>query len=245
LVGFNENKIGYSRELGNKFWYEYDYPFNSTFRDIGNDMKYLLNISSNIYSRYRQNYDRTSLKLNEISFKNSIKEMFADEEILRLANIQSKIIHDNFVDKKDLEKAFEDFGQGILYDVFHDNERTARDRDGNPIYYPVNGNLMRFRIHKMDSKVMWKWWHSFMRGTALIYPNEIRYFEIDRLIAYAYIIDFIVKPKQYYEFVNGEIPKNHPQNPCGPGSPEAVREAKFILSAEKFKELDKIFEDVW
>jgi len=240
----SKNNIKYTRELGNKFWFEFDYPFNSTFRDIGQNMNNLIGIAFNIFNEYKKNYDKINLKLDEAKFKKTVEEMHENDNIFSLTNEQWKIMNDNLKDLENLKNAFEDFGQGILYDADHDDLRTARI-EGIPQYDPVTGNLMLFRIHKMDTNTMWKWWHSFIRAVVLIKPEEKKWFEIDKLIAYAYIIDFYVKPKQYYQFPNGIIPENDPQNPTGPGSPNAVNKAKFILSAKEFDELDKIFENVW
>ncbi|MGN6709972.1 MAG: hypothetical protein ACTHKF_11590 [Candidatus Nitrosocosmicus sp.] len=245
MIKSDENKFDYTRKLGNKFWFEFDYPFNSTFRDIGQDMDNLVGIAFNIFNEYKKNYDKINLKLDESNYKKAVNDMHENDNILRLANEQWKIMNYNLKDLENLKNAFEDFGQGILYDADHDDLRTARDSEGHPQYDPVTGNLMLFRIHKMDTNTMWKWWHSFIRAVAVLQPEEKKWFEIDRLIAYAYIIDFYVKPKQYYQFPNGIIPETDPQNPNGTGSPNAVNKAKFILSAKEFDELDKIFENVW
>ena len=94
----------------------------------------------------------------------------------------------------------------------------------------------------MDSDGQWTLWHSFMRAAGLIFPNESKYVEFDKLIAYSCMINYIVRPKQSYQFPNGEIPEDSIQNPIGPGSPEALEKAKFILDLKGFKELDKIIE---
>ena len=227
MIKSNENKFEYTHELGNKFWFEFDYPFNSRFREIGQDMNNLIGIAFNILKEYKKYYDIINLKLDESNYKKAVNNMHENDNILRLANEQWKIMDDNLKDLENLKNAFEDFGQGILYDAHHDDLRIARDTESHPLYDPATGNLMLFRIHKMDTNPMWKWWHSFIRAVALIQPQEKKWFEIDRLIAYAYIIDFYVKPKQYYQFPNGIIPETDPQNPSGPGSPNAVNKARI------------------
>ena len=59
------------------------------------------------------------------NIKKTIEDMQEDDKILCLAHEQLKIINENFKDLKNLEKAFEDFGLGILYDTHHDYMRTA------------------------------------------------------------------------------------------------------------------------
>ena len=63
--------------------------------------------------------------------------------------------------------AFEDFGQGILYDVDHDEESTYRDSIGNPIIDSDTGNPSVFRIHMMDDYRQYIRWHAFIRAGVL------------------------------------------------------------------------------
>jgi hypothetical protein len=239
----NENT--YSRELGSKFWYEFDSPFNERFRTFKKEMTDLIEISGKIQSKYERNFESISMNLDEIEFKKELNEKIKDG-ICKLASVQFKIIYDNFKDEKgnlkldNLKRAFEDFAQGVLYDADHDNDRTALDNDGHPMYDKKTGNLMVCRIHKMDSSGQWEWWHSFIRAAGLTFPNESKYFELDKLIAYSCMINYLVQPKQSFEFPGGKVPEGNPQNPNGPGSPEALDKAKFILDFKEFKDFDKI-----
>lgn len=94
----------------------------------------------------------------------------------------------------------------------------------------------------MDSVGQRTWWHSFMRIAGLIFPNESKYFELDKLIIYSCMINFLVHPKQSYQFPGGEIPQDSIQNQNSPGSPEAIEKAKFILDFKAFRELDRLIE---
>jgi hypothetical protein len=94
----------------------------------------------------------------------------------------------------------------------------------------------------MDLIGQWTWWHSFIRAAGIIFPNESKYFELDKLIAYFCIINYLVQPKQSYQFPNGQVPVDSIQNSNGPGSSEVLEEAKFILGSKVFGELDKIIE---
>ncbi len=240
----NENI--YSREMGSKFWYEFDSPFNGAFRTFKKEMRDLIVISGKILSSYNRNFDSISMNLNEIKFKKDLDNEEVKNGICKLAWEQFKIIYNNFGDEKgnlkldNLRRAFEDFGQGVLYDANHDNDRTALDNDGNPMYDKKTGNLMVYRIHKMDSPGQWEWWNSFIRASGLTFPNESKYFELDKLIAYSCMINYLVQPKQSFEFPGGKVPEGNPQNPNGPGSPEALDKAKFILDFKEFKDFDKI-----
>lgn len=240
--------VGYTRELASKFWLDFDRPFNGAFRKLDDEMENLLELSATILSLYQQNYDAETKNLDETKFKNDIENMNKQHEIGNLANAQFNVINNHFKDERgnldlnNLKRAFEDFGQGVLYDSNHDDERTAIDKFGNPRFDTATGNKMIFRVHKMDSDGQWTWWHSFIRAAGLTFPNESKYFELDKIIAYSCMINSIVQPKQSYQFPNGEIPEDSVQNPNGPGSPEALEKAKFILDLKESKELDKIIE---
>lgn len=240
--------VDYTRELACKFWLDFDRPFNSAFKKPTSEIRNLLQTSLIIKAKYQQNYNIETKNLDEIGFRNEIENIQIQQDILNLANTQFDIINHHFEDKKgglnldNLKKAFKDFGQGVLYDPNHDDERTALDNFGNPRIDRETRNKMIFRIHKMDSIGQWTWWHSFMRTAGLIFPNESKYFELDKLIAYSCMINYLVQPKQSYQFPSGEIPQDSIQNPNGPGSPEALEQAKFILDIKVFTELDRIIE---
>lgn len=238
--------VGYTREVACNFWLDFDRPFNGAFGNISNEMEKLINMSQIIHAKYLQSFNSDKMNLDEANFKNEIESNVIRQDIYNLANAQFDIIFNHFRDEKgvldlnNLKRAFEDFGQGVLYDSKHDNERTFVDGFGNPQYYKKTENKMIFRIHKMDSEGQWTLWHSFMRAAGLTFPKDSKYFELDKLIAYSCMINHIVRPKQSFEFPNGEIPEDSIQNPNGPGSPEALEKAKFILDLKAFKELDKI-----
>lgn len=186
--------------------------------------------------------------MDETGFKNELETMQLQQEILDLANAQFDIIDHHFKNLEgdllldDLKRTFEDFGQGVLFDPDQDDERTALDKFGNPRIDEETGNKMIFRIHKMDSIGQWTWWHAFTRAAGIIFPSESKYFELDKLIAYSCMINYLVQPKQSYQFPDGEIPQDSIQNPNGPGSPEALEKATFILDFRVSTELDRIIE---
>lgn len=156
-------EVNYTRELACKFWLDFDRPFNGAFKGPTNEMRSLLQMSSNFLSKYRQCYDTNTKNLDETGFRNEIENMQIQQDILNLANAQFDIINRHFKDKNgdlnldNLKKAFEDFGQGVLYDPHHDDESTALDTFGNPRIDEKTGNKMICRIHKMDSIGQWTW----------------------------------------------------------------------------------------
>ena len=180
-------------------------------------------------------------------FTKSVANRDLSQELSILASKQLEIMTRNFLlDEKfsnidPLQRAFEDFGQGVLYDRDHDNERTWKLPSGRPHIDPNTGNPMIFRIHIMDSYGSYKWWHSFIRAYALSIKDINKWLAIDKLVALSYLIFSAVKPKQAYEFPNLEVPQNHPQFPAGPGSPLIVEQYRPIIATRSFEELDRIF----
>jgi hypothetical protein len=190
--------------------------------------------------------DATTGTLDIEKLKNAVAGHNFDDEIHALANKQLEIMISNtLVDENfntdSLQLAFEDFGQGVLYDRNHDDERTFRLPSGEPQIDPRTGNPMIFRIHTMDSQGSYIWWHSFIRAYVSIAADTNKWLAIDKLVTLSYLIFSAVNPKQAYEFPNLEVPQNHPQSPSGPGSPAIVNQYRYITSVNDFEELDRIF----
>ena len=146
-----QTEVNYTRELACKFWLDFDRPFNGAFKEPSDEMRNLLQMSVNILSKYQQYYDTDTKNVDEIGFRNEIENMQIRQDVLNLANAQFDIINCHFKDKNgdlnlgNLKKAFEDFGQGVLYDPHHDDERTVLDTLGNPRIDEETGNKMIFR----------------------------------------------------------------------------------------------------
>jgi len=232
----------YSRELGIKFWYEFDRPFNPLFNG---ELVPMVNDSAVLFDDFDTSMNPITGILDVQKFKNAVASHNIDQEISKLANrqlqVMAELIDENSSDVKPLQSAFEDFGQGVLYDRTHDNERTLKLPTGEPRIDPQTGNPMIFRMHMMDSHGSYKWWHVFIRAHVSLGADMNKWFTIDKFVVLSYLIFSAVKPKQAYEFPNLEVPENHPQSPVGPGSPDIVNQYRPILSTNNFEELDRIF----
>lgn len=96
-------------------------------------------------------------------------------------------------DIENQQRAFEDFGQGILFD-----DRPPR---------PVNN-----RIHMMDEGQFGFYsWHTFIRTTALLNYESERWLNLDRHIGLACAINSELKPRQSTN--DGNNPNNSEISP--------------------------------
>ncbi len=236
--------LKYSREVGIQFWYEFDRPFNPQFNGELVPMVYDTAVLITDFDRNRNAINGT---LDVEKFNTAVASRNLDPQLRTLADKQLEImadnllVNENFSDISSFQFALEDFGQGVLYDLAHDDERTYKLPSGKPVIHPQTGNPMIYRIHTMDSHGSYKWWHVFIRAYVSRGADINKWFAIDKLVALSYLIFSAVNPKQAYEFPNLEVPENHPQSPIGPGSPRIVSKYRPITSVSNFEELDRIF----
>lgn len=160
-------------------------------------------------------------KINATYPDDFINEIKQDQErvnsIFFLAQKQLEIITKSFGnDIESQQRAFEDFGQGVLYD-----DRTPR---------PIGR-----RIHMMDEGQFGFYrWHIFIKTAALLNHEPEKWIHVDQHLGLACVIDSRQHPKQSNS--NGIDPKN----------PEMALEGlgplrSFWLSLS-FEELDKEFD---
>jgi hypothetical protein len=134
-----------------------------------------------------------------------------------LAQKQLEIIKRSFgSDIESQQKAFEDFGQGVLYD-----DRTPR---------PVER-----RIHMMDEGQFGFYrWHIFIRTAALLNLESEMWIHVDRHLGLACAIDSTQHPKQS---------NNDGSNPLNPEiSLEILGPLRSFWLSLSFEEIDKEFD---
>jgi hypothetical protein len=134
-----------------------------------------------------------------------------------LAQKQLDIINKTFGDDiESQQRAFEDFGHGILFD-----DRPPR---------PVNN-----RIHKMDGGQFGFYsWHSFIRIAVLLDHEPERWLNVDRHIGLACAIDSKQQPRQS---TNDGINPNNSEI-----SPEMLDKLRSFWLPLNFEELDTEFD---
>jgi hypothetical protein len=136
------------------------------------------------------------------------------EHVLYLADKQIEIMRNSFQeDTLLLQTAFEDFGQGILYDP--------------------NPNRPGDSIHKMDdfsgAPVGYHRWHAFIRAAVLLGADRNSWLHIDRCVGLAWAIQS-----------EAQIIQNSPNNPgLENASLEQLRSSWLQLS---FEDLDTAFD---
>jgi hypothetical protein len=103
-----------------------------------------------------KNFDRFSNKLDLEKFKQGISDSNISENLKLLSKEQLEVIDHHFSSNdSELRNAFEYFGQGALYDINHDKERTGLNpRTLQPLIY---------RVHIGYGPGIYGRWHSFLR----------------------------------------------------------------------------------
>ena len=164
----------YSRQLGSNFWYEFDNFFLWDEReDVLKSFGSIIDLDR-IWKEH---------KINGTYPIDFIKEVKEDEERVKginfLAQKQLDIINNNFGnDIESEQRAFEDFGQGILFD----------DRSPRPLSN---------RVHMMDEGQFGFYrWHTLGRTAVLLNQDPQRWLTVNRHIGLAGAIDSKQRPRQ-------------------------------------------------
>jgi hypothetical protein len=167
----------------NKFWYEFDEFFSLKTHPMPLDM---LEASRHepmilqLWIFHRINHTYPEGFVNYI-----LGNKILIDSINVIAKYHLSIMDKHFASNRELEqRAFEDFGQGILYDNTRPNNQ---------------------KIHMMDESFGYHRWHAFIRGAVCVSGNADRWLEIDRYVGLAWTIQSSLKPKQDKK---GEDPNN-------------------------------------
>lgn len=169
----------YTREKGRDFWFDFD---NQTLFRRTPAMADALNRA---YFAHGLTFDSVMNGLrvsfaqpdHPASFLNLVQ--VGQQGFLDLAHLQLGIMESHLEDAAGIQSAFEDFGQGVLFD----------DRPGRPI-----GR----RIHMMDGTpdtwVGYHRWHAFARAAVLLGADADRWEHINRCTALAWAIQTEADP---------------------------------------------------
>jgi len=202
----------YSSQLGTNFWYEFD---NFFLWDERQDvLKALGNISD--LDRICKEH-----KINETYPIDFINEVRQDEQrvksIIFLAQKQLEIMNKNFGNNTESQqRAFEDFGQGILFD----------DRSPRPLSN---------RVHMMDEGQFGFYrWHTLIRTALLLNQVSEMWLHVERHIGLACSIDSVQRPRQSTN--DGNNPNNSEI------SPEILDKFRSFWLQLNFEELDTEFD---
>jgi hypothetical protein len=202
------------------FWYEFDKKFNGGFYKVDqnlkpiringelqtiadkNYIKMMGNVMGKTVNSFNTSYDKNMHRLDISKFKNKIKDIADD--IRLLSDDQLGFINNYFHGNKENEQlAFEYFGQGVLYDMQHDNERVGPSPDST--------EFVTYRVHKIDTDGMYRVWHMIIRATISLDISVDVWLRIHRFIAIAYLLNSVVSPLQSFDFPSGPGPENIPE----------------------------------
>jgi hypothetical protein len=209
------------------FWYEFDLFFNPDFYDTPPTPQQLKTVQtytpeSQLLANWflmrddRQNYPNNfeDFIRNSPNIISSIN--YLSEHQIRI--IKEKLGNDEYL----IEKAFQDFGQGVLYDDLI-NEQTLRFRRPNDE-----------RVHIMATvDYGYPRWYAFCRAASLL-SNESIWLSIARYVALAHSLHKRLEPKQ--SSLDGQDPHN-------PGSSELVEQLTPMFRSADFDRLDGYFDN--
>lgn len=199
---------GYSREKGRDFWYDFD------DQTLWGRTPEVSDAIRNAYLDHGLTSDSVADLLRASFSRPDHPQPFIDQVVvgtdgfLALANIQLSIVDAHLTDSDAVRSAFEDFGQGVLFD-----DRTPRPPSRH--------------VHMMDGTpdtwVGWQRWHGFMRAASLLGADANRWLHLNRALGLAWAIQTEADP---------EI-----DNPDNPGLPDErldlLRTAWMSLTIEQ------------
>lgn len=180
---YNErNGMPYTQDAALDFWYEYDQTFffqrppevDTLYRDI-----YGPNVALDALVDLVRDH-RSDLPAHVLGREHSLR---------RLAEIQVQIMDRHFPNMADLQRAFEDFGHGVLFDSKPSAQDPARGRR------PVS-SLIHMMDGTPDDCIGYHRWHAFIRAAVAAGADANRWLAINRLVALAWAIYSELDPRE-------------------------------------------------
>lgn len=198
----------YTRENGRDFWFDFD---NQTLFRRTQEVSEAL---AEAYFSHGLTFDSVYESLKQSFEGQDHPNAFIDvvqlgqAGFLRMADIQVRIMRTYLDDDDAIQSAFEDFGQGVLFD----------DRPPRP-----TGRKVHMMDGTPDTWVGFHRWHGFARAATLLGADGDLWLHINRCIALAWAIQTEADPGR--------------DNPANPGLPDdrlsVLRNAWMAVSAEK------------
>ena len=180
------------------FWYRFDLLFNPTFGQVSEEIlqayESILNLPISWLNDRSSNYGQ-EYPANFVSRISNSKEIADSLKILgNYQAIEYEKLIESSGNKANLQKAFEFFGQGILYDNYLDEITRKPRRPDNE------------KVHMMDVvNVGFPRWYVFCRAAIMVGLDIEFWTKIARLVSVAFSLHSKLNPKQS---VNGEDPQN-------------------------------------
>ncbi len=208
------------------FWYNFDLLFNPGFGKVPTEIQdaYLLEFpllpnwlidrnEANIQN-YPANFTDRIKSSNELT---SVIKMLCSHQITKYNEIVNLPKGSEL-----LEKAFEYFGQGVLFDDIIDPTTSLPRRPDSE------------RVHMMDALHFgYPRWYVFSRAAVIAGENEEFWLNLSRLVALAYNLHKELDPKQ----------SRNGQNPNNQEHPELAQELISSFKNSSFDQLDLVFDN--
>ena len=206
------------------FWYEFDRYFNPGFGHTPPDILQAYRFESGLLPSWLVDRNEVNIQNYPGNFENRINQSpDLIKSIKLIATTQLDIINKKIGDDDDLlQRAFEYFGQGVLFDDSLDQTTQLPRRP--------NGD----KVHMMDAlNYGYPRWHVFCRSAVIVGDDKDAWLRIDKLVALGYELHRKLKPKTDQD---GKDPQN-------PEHPEVVGELLPVIASEDFDQLDKRFDN--
>lgn len=203
----------YTREAAIRFWQAFDLAFSPRYGKVSEDVLRAygdigsLDLPLNVWRTTRRDgtYPET-FRAQMLPFQT---------QLTLLSNKQLEVFDAHFeADEEAITRAFEDFGQGVLFD----DSRPSPDK-----------------VHKMDTggttspPVGYHRWHSFIRAAVMVGADEVSWLPLNRRVGLAWAVQSEAKPEN-----------DNPNNP-GLGT-ERVQKLRSLWMSLSFDELDSSFD---
>jgi hypothetical protein len=204
------------------FWYEFDRLFNPRFGHVPPDISEAYGLESGLVSDWLADRNKSNIKHYPENFIARIRRTEETNSIKLLADNQLRIINKKLGNDMQLQKAFQYFGQGVLFDNFLDEESHLPRRPDDE------------KVHMMDVVHFgYPRWHVFCRSAAFIGLDQDTWLKIDRLVGLAYALHMRLGPRQSED---GTDPQN-------PERPDLVEELLPKFTSYSFDQLDEHFDN--
>lgn len=204
------------------FWYEFDLLFNGRFGRVPPDIDEAYRLESGLVLYWLADRDKSNMKHYPENFMSRLRQTEVTNSIRLLADNQLRIINEKLDHDMQLQKAFQYFGQGVLFDNFLDEESNLPRRPDDE------------KVHMMDViHFGYPRWHIFCRSAAFIGLDQDTWLKINRLVGLAYALHMRLGPRQSQD---GSDPQN-------PERPDLVEELLPIFTSYSFDQLDGHFDN--
>jgi hypothetical protein len=203
------------------FWYEFDLLFNPGYRQVPPDINQAYRSEVVLLNNWLLCHDIMNIKNYPDNFIERINEIPGVRNSINiLAENQLRIINGKLGNEL-IQKAFEYFGQGVLFDNFLDDKGQPRRPDYD-------------KVHMMDTLHFgYPRWHVFCRSAVFTGHDHDSWLKIDRLLGLAYALHTKLTPQQSQD---GSDPQN-------PERPDIVKELLPVFTTASFDQLDEHFDN--